>query len=156
MDVSPFTKVKAGSLPPDTAVLVPIAKNEWFEKLKFGIACLLKISVPRNYKFHKKWFVLANFAFDNWEPDEKESVKNFDTFRNEITILAGHYEVVCSLGANEVKRVAKSISWAKMTEEEFSTFYDCTKDVVWKRVFDGTSKYTPQELDRVLNELMNF
>jgi len=156
MSEPPFTKVKAGTLPPETAVLVPIARNEWFEKLAYGIACLLKITVPRNYKFHKKWFALVKFAFDNWEPNEEMAAKNFDLFRSEITILAGHYDIVCSLGINEVRKVAKSISWAKMDEEAFSTFYDCTVSAVWKQVFAQKEGYTQQELDRVLNELMSF
>lgn len=148
----------AGSVPPETKVIIPTEPCTWLERLKLHAPVILKLTHPRNYPFFKKWWALVLFAYEQWEPDDTGIPyrKSKDTFRKEITILAGHYEVVASLSGNTVKKVAKSISWANMTEEQFAEFYDLTKDVVWERIFQHVQTYDRDEFERVALELSSF
>jgi hypothetical protein len=147
-------------LDPKQMILVQSEPSEWFDKLKPLESMLLNIVKPRNYGFHKKYFALLDFAFEQWQPEATYKgmivQKNSDTFRKEMIILAGCYDVVCSLGTNEVKKVAKSMSFAKMSEEEFNNLFDRTKDVVWNRIFANEKHYTREEFDNVVNQLMGF
>jgi len=148
-------KTLAGTLPPDRPVIDLMEHTAWFKRIPLYDTILWKFTHPRNYEFHKKWWALVNFAFEMWEPKSNQG-KLFDTFRHEITIMAGHYEVVCSLGNYDVKKVPKSISWASMTEDEFPRFYDATKDVVWDHVFSLIDTHSREEFEKVALELSSF
>lgn len=122
--------------------------------IKLGDPTRVKFTRVRNYRFHKKFFALLNFAFDYWEPDPANQVgeKNFDQFREDIIILAGHYEQWIRLdGATRV--VAKSIAFTNMSEDEFEELYAKTIDVIFKYVLTG---YTGDERRSVLAELEDF
>jgi hypothetical protein len=83
-------------------------------------------SKPRNLKFHKKFFGLLNMVFEN-----QEQYTNVDHLRKDLTIEAGFYDVRYDLHGIEV-REPKSISFAKMDDNEFSEFYNRVVDVVVK------------------------
>ena len=112
---------------------------------------------PRNYRFHKKWFALVKFSYDNWTPPEIKHQgsfvkKDFDTFRNNIIILTGHSKVVFNLnGSFEV--IPKSISFAKMNDEEFKVLYDKTKVVILDNILIN---YTSDDLRQVVAKLEQF
>ncbi|MCK5606334.1 DUF1367 family protein [Candidatus Pacearchaeota archaeon] len=108
----------------------------------------LKVVVtrPRNLKFHRKWFALIKIAFDHWDVSvdglEYEGVKverDFDQFRKHITILSGHYKAVFNIGG-KMELIAKSISFASMSEHQFAKFFSKTFDVCLKKF---CTNYTP-------------
>lgn len=112
---------------------------------------------PRNYQFHKKFFAMLQVGFDAWEPPEKEYKglpvqKNFERFREDIIISAGFYDVAVNI-QGEVRAVAKSISFGKMTEEEFGTLYNAVATVLLQKVLQN---YTQADLDSVVEELSGF
>lgn len=76
------------------------------------------IKKPRNIKFHKKTFALFNLVFSN-----QEHYQNVDDLRHDLTVAAGYYLERINL-QGETIRVAKSISFAKMDEHDFSEYYD--------------------------------
>ena len=141
-----------------SGVLIPADEEarEAISKMKPRQMVRVKYTTPRNYGFHRKWFALLNIGFDNWNPPDNEktgAVKSFDRFRRDITILAGHYNVVVRL--NGTTRVeAKSVSFAKMTQEEFEALYSTTIDVLIKQVYH--SKMKPEELNRIVEEYLSF
>lgn len=125
--------------------------------IKNGEIVSAEIKRPRNYKFHKKYFALINYAYSVWEPAEVEyrgeiAEKSVDRFREDITILAGYYETVVNI-KGDVKAQAKSISFGSMSEDEFEQLYSKTIDVLLKHVFDN---YTREDVDRVVDELIGF
>lgn len=151
-DIEVF-KAFAGSLPSETIVIVPKEPNKWLNSLKMGVVALLKIVVPRNYKFLQKWHVLADYAFDYWEPDLKDGVvKNIDTFKDWIKVQSGYYEYH-ALPNGKLRTVAKSVSFASMTEEDFADFYKKASDVIWTYI---VKNYTKEDKERVLYELNGF
>ena len=115
---------------------------------------------PRNYRFHKKWFALVKFAYDHWKPSNLEESrwkgvipeKHFETFREDITILCGAYVSTFRVDGS-IRIKAKSISFAKMDEEEFNELFNATKSVVLKHILKN---YTPADLNAVVLNLEKF
>lgn len=81
---------------------------------------------PRNLKFHKKFFALLNLVFDN-----QEQYTSIEHLRKDLTVAAGFYDVRYNFEGVEIHE-AKSISFAKMDDNEFSEYYNRIVDVVVK------------------------
>ena len=148
--------------------LMPASEHdrEQLRAIKSMQPCRVKLTRVRNYEFHKKWFALVQYAYENWGgpiwetsnlpvskrsypryADEKrkalsvEPHKDFDRFRKDITILAGYYDATYRLNG-EVRLEAQSISFGAMSEDEFEKLYSATIEVIVKHVLthlDGDS-----------------
>ena len=81
-----------------------------------------------------------------------QAEKNFEEFRKNIAILSGWRRVVMDLHGNPHYR-AKSISFAKMDEDDFEDLFTKTIDVLVKHVCRG---YTGDELRRVIEQIQEF
>ena len=125
--------------------------RELLTKIKAGEPVRLTFKRVRNYLFHRKWFALLNLAFDYWEP-QGIGEKNFERFRKDITILAGHYEQTVRLNG-EIRTEAKSIAFANMTEDEFEKLYSTSIEVIVKYVLKN---YTGEMLRSVLEQVEAF
>lgn len=143
------------------SILLPDDEDsaDYVHKLKYGQVITADFSKPRNYKFHKKYFVLIKYAYEHWKPEKLEDTKfdvvpekSFDRFRKDLIILSGRFDAVYRVDGS-VRIEAKSISFAKMNEEEFAELYSSTVDVILKKIL---TNYTEEELDRVVAELMGF
>jgi hypothetical protein len=149
-----MTRTPKGLVPAD------IDSAEAIGKVKVGAVIRVKFSRVRNYVYHQKFFVMAKFAFDHWEPGELPSPKwegvmpekNFDRFRKDLIIQAGYYEATYRLDKS-TRIEAKSISFGSMDQEEFEELYSSVVDVVLKHVLKN---YTEEELERVVLELLSF
>ena len=91
---------------------------EKLKKIKVGDLLECEIRKPRNYKLHKKFFAMLNLVFQN-----QERYDNIDDLRHDLTIVSGYYTERVNIQGEPVK-IANSISFAKMTETEFSNLYD--------------------------------
>ena len=127
--------------------------HEALKKIKAGETVKLSMVRPRNLGFHRKYFALLNLAFDYWEPPENHvGEKNFDRFRKDICILAGFYERYVRLdGSTRIE--PKSISFAKMSEDEFADLYGKTIDVIVKYAL---TNYTGDELRSIVDQVEDF
>jgi hypothetical protein len=106
--------------------------------LEVGECVRVAYVVPRNAKFHRKFFAMLNVGFDAWDPMRERKrntykgvviAKNFEQFREDVTILAGYRECYFDLdGRMRVK--AKSISFANMEQDEFERLYSAVADVL--------------------------
>jgi len=151
MDVY-FTTTMMGLIPADER------SRTWFQKLKLGEAVHADFKRVRNYRFLKKYFALLNLAFDQWEPGEVNSKfgrpeKNFDRFRADLTILAGYYESTIRLDGS-VRIEPKSISFSKMSEEDFERLYSATITVLIKHVYGPDM--TEDEIRRLVEKYLEF
>ena len=81
-----------------------------------------------------------------------EPLRDFDTARKELTVMAGFYDVVSKLDGS-VKLLAKSLRFASMDNEEFAKVYSSVIDVALK-VLPYTM--TGRELDDAVENLMRF
>lgn len=143
----------------NTLIPMTTADIEWVQKLKPGRLVEVSISQPRNYIFHKRFFALLNFAFDYWEPVEVEwkgvkAEKSFEVFREQVTILAGYRDVTYNLDGS-VKVTAKSISFAKMDDQEFHQLYKSVFNVLWKMVLSKTDM-SYEQVEQILNQMLEF
>lgn len=139
--------------------LVPVDQQavDYIAKLKLGAAVTATVRRQRNPAFHRKFFALLNLAFESWEPvgntyKGQQVSKNFEQFRNDVTVLAGHYEMAVTL-KGETRLTAKSISFGSMSQEEFESLYSATVDVILARIL---KTYTRDDLDNVVNQLLGF
>jgi len=97
-----FIKTTSSSLVPATD-----HDRELLKHIKISQATKLSFKRVRNYEFHKKYFALLNIAFESWEPPEHGEgsawaekmpvTRDFDRFRKDVIILAGHYEATYPL-----------------------------------------------------------
>ena len=140
--------------------LMPIDPDSvaWFNKLKPGEVVRADFKKIRNYQFHKKYFALLSVGFDNWEPGEINSKygkpeKNFDRFRKDLIILAGFYENTVRIDGS-VRIEPKSISFAKMSAEEFADLYSRTIDVLIKHVYK--QDMDPEKLNEIVESYLRF
>jgi len=99
---------------------------ETLKKIKVGDLLECEIRKPRNYKFHKKFFALLNLVYQN-----QEIYNDIDDLREDLTVASGFYVSRTSIQNYQIKK-AKSISFAKMSEEDFSKFYNAIVDVIVK------------------------
>jgi len=106
---------------------------------------------------------LFSYAFSIWEPPENKANnliklsgitpdKSFDRFRKDLTILAGYYDATYRLNG-EVRFEAKSLSFAKMSEDEFEELYKKLIDVIVKHVLNN---YSEDDLEEVLENIEAF
>lgn len=137
-------------------------KRCWKRLAGMGEGELAKFSFKtiRNGKFHRKFFAMLTVGFDAWEPGRKHKTykgqsvaKNFEKFREEVTILAGFYEQSFDLDGN-LQLIAKSISFANMTQEEFEAVYDAVANVILSKVL--TSYKGRDELNDVVDRVLRF
>lgn len=144
--------------------LVPVDDEgrELIAKLKMGQGVRAKVVRARNPAFHRKVMALFNLAFGAWNPDtlpvwKGEPVRpSFDRFRKDLTIIAGHYTATANL-KGEVRLEAKSLAFANMDEDEFQKVYSDVLNAVWDRVLKHVAGYaSPEDVDRVVNELLRF
>lgn len=112
---------------------------------------------PRNPAFHRKFFALLNIGFDAWEPSLTHAgevvEKDFEQFREDVTILAGHYIQTWTLDG-EMRLRAKSISFAGMDDQEFEKVYSSVADVLLGRVLRNYKDRA--ELDAVVDRMLGF
>ena len=79
--------------------------------------------------------------------------KSFDEFRAWVTIQAGYYDEVMTPGGP--KRIPKSWSFARMSEEEFGRMYAQLLNVCWKLVLSQTFE-SPEQAEAAANQLGGF
>lgn len=138
--------------------LVPVDEQsaEAIKALKNGQGIRLTMKRVRNIGHHQKYFALLNLAYDAWEPTAEykgEKVqKNFEQFRNDITVLAGFSETTVTL-RNEIRVKAKSISFGSMSQEDFEILYSRTIDVILSRIL---TNYTKDDLDNFVSNILGF
>lgn len=131
------------------------------DKIPQGALVRISLSRVRNPLFLRKYFALLNFAYGMWQetqpPREHRGqpvVTSFDRFRNEVTILAGHYEAVYSI-SGELRLQAKSVSFAKMSEEDFEAYYSHVIDVLLQKVLHN-DKLTPEKMRAYVDQVISF
>jgi hypothetical protein len=130
------------------------------KSLEAGEILIFTFKKLRNYKYHKKFFALLNFAYEMWQPERQHKTykgepvsKNFERFRKDVTIQAGFYEQTFDLDGN-MQLEALSISFAKMDDLQFEQVYNAVATVILEKVLLNYKDRA--ELDDVMNEMMGF
>lgn len=128
--------------------------------LEAGEIIEIEAKLPRNSKHHRKYFALLNLGFEHWECNRKHKTykgkpvtKRFESFREEVLILAGFFEQTFTL-KGELKLIAKSIKFAKMEQPEFEDLYSKTITVLLEHVL--TNYKDADEVNDVVEKILRF
>ena len=105
----------------------------------------------RNNKHHSKYFAMLHLAFDYWQPEVFYKgirvEKNFDRFRHDLQILAGHYDVTVNI-EGELRLEPKSISFKNMTQKEFESMYNNVMNIILDKIMPDVKK---DEFEKAVN-----
>lgn len=123
---------------------------EKLNKFKTGGQYTIEIKLVRNPKFHGKVFAFFNFCFAHWKGDNEfqSETKQFDVFRNHLTVLAGFFDSYHNISGG-VRIEAKSLSFSSMPQEEFEECYNALIRAALKHIFKTTD-------DNTYNQLLSF
>ena len=131
------------------------------KKLKLNSEIKASVSQMRNGKFFRKWWLLAQYAFDVWKdtmPAQQfhgqDIQPNFERFRKDLTILSGRYHPVFNF-RGEMRVEADSLQWSKMTEESFEELYSATIDAVLGKILTHKG-FTEEKLRNYVDNVMSF
>lgn len=132
---------------PMDGVLVPaddVSINR-VKKLSHSQVYKVDVSEPQNIALHRKLFKVIGFAFDHMTFDDTPAQR--ERFRNDLTILAGYFHKVYNY-KGELRVVAKSLNFNKMSPDERREFYDAVLNVIWEKIFKSSDLTILAELNR--------
>ena len=135
-----FIKLAGGALAPANDDTV-----ESMKRFKNNEQMQVDVTMPRNISFHRKAFALANKAFSHWSADStkdryKTNKAQFESFREQLTILAGYFDEVYAIDGS-VRLIAKSWSFVNMTQEQFEHFYSA----LWQAIANNVVQFDERE-----------
>jgi len=146
-----FIRSSAGLLPADDEA------REWLAELRYGVTVAAKVRVPRNIKFHRKFWAMMRVAYANWDKPTIETPFGPATcplseFSRNVRILAGYGEPVANT-RGEWRMQAKSISFSNMDESEFEKVYNACLNVIFQRFLPDWDNEVMQD---AINQMMDF
>ena len=122
--------------------LVPLDDMDWEVKkqLRLGTDVRVHVTMPRNIKFHRKFFALLNITIDNLPEATQQQLRITTTNRllDVLKIRMGFYDIVQIDGRNVLE--LHSISFAKMDEYAFGKFYDQAVTEILSFFLKGTDR----------------
>jgi hypothetical protein len=135
--------------------LVPLDDMDWELKkhLKVGTDVRVRISQPRNIKFHHKFFALLQLTLDNL-PERLQAERNIysiEALLASLKIDLGYFTTYKIGDGREVVKL-RSISFAKMSQQDFERFYDLSITCILNLYLRGTNrKDLEQEVEAFIN-----
>jgi hypothetical protein len=137
--------------------------KRFVDELEPGEFFTLVYKKPRDSVRHRRFMKMLRLGFEHWEPERgrkrltykgKPIEKDFEKFREEITILAGFYHAKYDLDG-KVTLEAQSIAFDKMEDDDFERLYKAVKTVLIEHVL-LQCHYTPETVDAVLEQMERF
>lgn len=123
--------------------LVPLYDSDYDlkKRLRVGSIVKCKVSNPRNYEHHKKFFALVRLTFDNLPSNLAEyfKVHNEEDMLRRFKRDLGYFKT--SLNERGEKEIEyQSISFSAMEQHEFERFYNQCIDLVLYKYIKGIDK----------------
>lgn len=133
--------------------LVPLYDSDYDlkKRLRVGSVVKCKVSNPRNYEHHKKFFALVRLTFDNLPSNLAEyfKVHNEEDMLRRFKRDLGYFKT--SLNERGEKEIEyQSISFSAMEQHEFERFYNQCIDLVLYKYLKGIDK------EDLITEIENF
>lgn len=119
-----------GSLRP-----VDVGGEDALRKIGQGELVTIEIKRPRNARFHRKYWALVTLVWENSDTDRYPSAEDL---HSAIKIAAG-LRTRIELPDGTVGFIPGSIAFHKMTQDDFSAFFDRVCDLVCKHFLPGVS-----------------
>ena len=123
------------------------AAEEVLARIKHDDIVRVEIKKPRNLLHHRKFWALMNLVFEN-----QDHYRSADEVCTAFKFATGHYDEQRYVikGETYLHRVPRSISFAKMSQDEFANFYERAIQFLITEVIPGLDR---ADLER---ELMEF
>ncbi len=123
--------------------LVPLYDSDldMKKRLRTGSTVRCKVSNPRNYEFHKKFFALLRLTFENlpYPLVDKWNICNEQDMLRRFKRDLGYFtDRINEYGEHEIEYL--SISFGAMEQCEFEDFYRQCIDLVLNRYIKGIDK----------------
>lgn len=110
------------------------------KKIKLNVPYEFEFKNQRNVNFHRKYFSLLNLVVEN-----TEKFKDVNHLRMILAIECGWYEDLINPLSGEITIIPKSISFAKMGNDEFEELYS--------KSIDYCCKILGVEKEDIINEI---
>lgn len=108
--------------------------EEMLRKIKSGVPVSCELKRPRNYENHKRYFAMLKIAFEN-----QIMFGSIGELREAVAIEAGHTRLI-KLVDGSYQKVARSISFGSMNEDQFQDLFSRSIDVIIKYVLPRISR----------------
>ena len=145
--------MKAQMIKSSGGAFVPLddMQAEALKKFRNGEQYEIEIKLSRNPQFHRKVFAFFKFCFEHWSADKTEwqfqdEQAQFDTFRKNLTVLAGYFDKTYTI-KGDVRIEPKSLAYGNMEQSEFERCYNSLINAAMKHIFKGCNDQ--QILDRL-------
>lgn len=131
---------------------------EKIKGIKAAVLVRAEVKQVRNPMFHRKFFALLRVGFDAFNPPPSEYKgfpvqKDFEQFREDVTIAAGFFTVTYRInGDTRVK--AKSIRFGRMSPESFERLYSAVANVLLQKILAHYQNRA--NLDNVVNQILDM
>ena len=114
----------------------------------------VEIKQTRNPQFHGKMFVFFNFCFQYWCADIHayeylDEIEQFESFRKQLTIMAGFKVVTYPIGGGELLIEAESLSYGNMEPDRFQSCYNANINAAMANIFHCSDR-------EIYNKLHSF
>lgn len=103
---------------------------ELLKKIPIGKEVKANVTQPRNPRFHRKFFALIRAAWDCITEQQRTNLRSVEAFREQLLITSGFSEPLFDIAGNKFMERAKSISFSKMDEAQFSDVYSKVLDTI--------------------------
>lgn len=109
------------------------------QKFKNGEMYKVEVKRFRNPAFHRKVFAFFKFCFDHWAAEKTklqyvDEVTQFDTFRKDLTVLAGFSVAIYTINGG-VRLEPKSLAFGNMEQDEFERCYSALINAAMRTIF---------------------
>ena len=136
---------------------VEVANQSDLKHLKIGKHYDVKVTEKRNPKFHNKFFVLMQIAFNAFEPKETTYKglpvqKEFKRFYKDVLIAAGHYDPVFCIDGS-VKAEAHSVAYEAMEPDRFEKAYNDCLTVIIEKIYMGNED--PETINNSVDAMLS-
>lgn len=146
------TKAPGGYLAPAS-----VSDGDTLETLRNGEVYRVDVVKERNSLFHRKVLSLLRYAFNNWTPEAITDspippIKDFDNFREQITIAAG-YGFPAFNPDGSFRMRAESISFANMDEVKFEALFSSYVDVL---IAGALKNHSRADIDEIVERILGY
>ena len=107
--------------------------REWLELLKHNTPVNFKQIEPRDLSFHRCYFALLSFLYDNLNPSFKNQVPK-DNFYNFLKFLSNEYDVVFKFKDGREFIEYRSISFGRMNQSSFKEYVNNQLSVIYEEL----------------------
>lgn len=112
------------------------AGEEVLRRIKRGDCVMVEVKRPRNPAFHRKYWALVNLVHENLDETRYPTP---DAFHQALKICAG-LRTEIHLPEGQVGYIPGSIAFHKMSEDDFSAFFNRVCNLVSRHFLPGVDE----------------